>query len=145
MRTHRTAAILVSLPLMAFTCANVQQLSVLAEPKRGHTLEVLSNEYAGVVGLVTDWADKKGAQPVDCGVFMGFRANSPGCHGFKLNDLRVSVLFVPAENRTEIEFFEFQAAQSQDSKAAQLELSALMKTAFGESRVKEGPFWWDSQ
>ena len=141
MKLLRSAIAVLSLPLMAFTCVNIQHVSVLAEPRARQSLEVLSSEYASVARLVEEWALKKGARSVDCGNFNSRRSGSPGCRGFELNYLRISVLFVPAESRTEIELFEFGTGQSSDTKTAELELKSLLQSQFGVARVKEGRSW----
>ena len=129
---------LLCLPLMAFTCVNIQKVSVLTEVKSGLTLDTLASDYSAVAMVVEEWAQKSGARSEECDQFR--RVGSPGCRGYKYGYVHISVVFLPAERRTEIEFKEFGAGQSPESRAAETQLKAALHSRF-PGRVREGILW----
>jgi hypothetical protein len=133
----RTFVVLVLLPLSGFQCVSVRQVSVLASPSSGTTIEVLFEDYQNVFRQVEEWALERGIMIVPC---MG-RRDAPGCKAFSIDrNTRVSVLFVPAERRTEIEIYAT-GGRSPAAEQVEKELRELLQSRFGASRVKEGASW----
>jgi hypothetical protein len=137
MRRIRTFAVLALLPIMAFSCITVRHLSVVVPQSSGTTIEVLSDEYQKVIQLVEDWAQRRGTRPSEC----EGRREGPGCKAFSLDpNTKVSVLFLPAERRTEVEIFAY-GGSSPAIEQAEKELRELLKSQFNATQVKEGAFW----
>jgi hypothetical protein len=148
----RLILVLSCLPLLAFTCTYVKQISIAVPSKPEQGLKEVSVEkenYDAVLVVLEHWAEKYGLEKVDCRRYpvkterfpdlctaYGFDYKTRALVGPNIERIVISIFYDRQIGKTIVQLFEQEPFQSSKSKGIEKELGDLLSQRFGKDAIQ---------